>query len=48
MFLLYKKFDFNCMTLCFFLLLLKKMYFKHLITLVYKTQNDIYIVSKFF
>jgi len=27
-------------------LLFKKMYFRYLITLVYKTQNDIYIVSK--
>jgi hypothetical protein len=26
----------------------EKKYFKHLIPLVYKTQNDIYIVSKLF
>ncbi len=30
----------------FLLIFFKKNYFKHLITLVYRTQNDIYIVSK--
>jgi hypothetical protein len=48
MFLLYKFFDINCMTYAFLLILFKKLQFKHLITLVYKTQNDIYIVSKSF
>jgi len=47
MFLLYKMFEINPMTLCilfdFFL-----MQFKHLITLIYKNQNNIYIVSKLF
>ncbi len=47
MFLLYKKFEINYMTLCIPFGSLK-MYFKHLIPLVYKTPNDIYILSKLF
>jgi hypothetical protein len=46
--LLYKKFEINCMILCCLFDYLKKKYFKHLIPLVYKIQNDIYIVSKLF
>jgi len=48
MFLLHKKIEINCSTLCIPFDSLKKKYFKHLIPLVYKSQNDIYIVSKLF
>jgi hypothetical protein len=38
----------NCMTLCIAFDSFKKMHFRHLITLVYRTQNEIYILSKLF
>jgi len=49
MFLLYKKFEINCMIVCLpFGYFFKKMYFRHLIPLVYKTQEDINIIYKLF
>jgi hypothetical protein len=43
-----QKFEINFMILCFPFDYFKKMYIKHLIPLVYKTQNDINIVSELF
>jgi hypothetical protein len=49
MFLLYKIFEINYMILYIpFDSFKNKMQFRHLIILIYKTQNDIYIVSKLF
>jgi hypothetical protein len=48
MFSLYKKFEINCMILCLPFDYFFKMYFRHLIPLVYRTQNDINIVSRLF
>jgi hypothetical protein len=48
MFLLYKNFEIDCMILCLPFDYFKKMYFKNLIPLVYRIQNDINIVSKLF
>jgi hypothetical protein len=48
MFLLYTKFEINCMSLCIHFDSFKKINFKHLITLIYETQNDIYIICKLF
>jgi len=47
MFLLYNFFEINYMIYALLLIPFLKMYFRHLITLYYKTQNDIYIFSKF-
>jgi hypothetical protein len=48
MFLLYKKIEISCMILCFPFDYLKNIYIEHLISLVYRTQKDINIVSKLF
>jgi hypothetical protein len=48
MFLFYTKFEINCMSLCMHFDSLFKKNFKHLIILVYRTQNDTYIISKLF
>jgi hypothetical protein len=48
MVLLYKKIEINCMVLCLPFDLFFKMYFIHLIPLVYKTQKDINIISNLF
>jgi len=49
MFLLYNFFEINYMILYIpFDSFKNKMQFRHLIILIYKTQNDIYIVSKLF
>jgi hypothetical protein len=48
MLLLYKKFEINCMILCLPFDFLKNMCFGQLVPLVYKTQNDIYIIFKLY
>jgi hypothetical protein len=47
-FLLYKRFEIYCMILCFPFYYFFKNVLRHLIPLIYKTQNDIYIISKLF
>jgi hypothetical protein len=48
MFLLYKNIEINCMALYIPFDSLKKNVIKHLIKLVYRTKNDIYIIFKLF
>jgi hypothetical protein len=48
MFLLYKKFEINCMILCLHFDYFLKEKFKHLIPLFYKIQKNINIVFKLF